>query len=303
MTAFFKVSGSGNDFVALAEPAADPAPEQIHAWCRRGVSLGADGVFALRRSGPRAAGGGGDDGGGSGSGGSGGDVQAAEVSMAYWNAGGDAADLCLNGTRCAAQLAFHLGWARTEVRVHTAAGAFRARRLDAERVALDLDVEVAAPRELAVELDGTPHAGWMVTVGVPHFVLPWPGGLDAAPVVELGRALRWHAAFQPAGTNVDFVRFVDSGRLEIRTYERGVEDETLSCGTGVVAAAALGLALGRLGGPVTAGTRGGFDLTVERDAATGGFLLCGDARIVAEGTLLPGASAGASMGTPPAGPR
>jgi diaminopimelate epimerase len=287
MTAFFKVSGSGNDFVALAEPAADPAPEQIHAWCRRGVSLGADGVFALRRIEPRAGGGG-----------DGGDGRSADVSMAYWNAGGDAADLCLNGTRCAAQLAFHLGWARSEVRVHTAAGAFRARRLDAERVAIDLDVEVAAPRELAVELDGTPRAGWSVTVGVPHFLLPWTGDLDAAPVVELGRALRWHAAFQPAGTNVDFVRFADSRRLEVRTYERGVEDETLSCGTGVVAAAALGLALGRLGGPVTAGTRGGFDLTVDRDPGTGRFILAGDARIVAAGTLLPGAS----VGPPSAGP-
>ncbi len=302
MTAFFKVSGSGNDFVALAEPAADPAPEQIHAWCRRGVSLGADGVFALRRYGPRA-GGGGDDGDDDG----GGAAQAAEVSMAYWNAGGDAADLCLNGTRCAAQLAFHLGWARSEVRVHTGAGAFRARRLDAERVAIDLDVEVAAPRGLAVELDGTPRAGWMVTVGVPHFLLPWTGDLDEAPVVEMGRALRWHAAFQPAGTNVDFVRFADSRRLEIRTYERGVEDETLACGTGVVAAAALGLALGRLGGPVTAATRGGFELTVDRDPATRRFTLAGDARIVAAGTLLPGASAGpppgASVGPPPAGPR
>ncbi|HEV3074207.1 MAG TPA: hypothetical protein VHB47_07310, partial [Thermoanaerobaculia bacterium] len=167
MTAFFKVSGSGNDFVALAEPAADPAPEQILAWCRRGVSLGADGVFALRRTGPRAGsggdgGGGGDDGDASGGGDDGGGAgRGAEVSMAYWNAGGDAADLCLNGTRCAAQLAFHLGWARSEVRVHTAAGAFRARRLDAERVAIDLDVEVAAPRELAVEIDGTPRAGWL----------------------------------------------------------------------------------------------------------------------------------------------
>jgi diaminopimelate epimerase len=297
MTAFFKVSGSGNDFVALAEPAADPAPEQIHAWCRRGVSLGADGVFALRRSGPRT-GGGGDDGGsgndddGHDDGGGGADDQGAEVWMAYWNAGGDAADLCLNGTRCAAQLAFHLGWATSEVRVHTPAGAFRARRLDAERVAIDLDVEVAAPRELTVEVDGTPRAGWVVTVGVPHFLLPWTGDLDAAPVVELGRALRWHAAFQPAGTNVDFVRFADSRRLEIRTFERGVEDETLSCGTGVVAAAALGLALGRLAGPVTAGTRGGFALTVDRDPATGRFTLGGDARIVAAGTLLPGASAG-----------
>jgi len=268
MTAFFKVSGSGNDFVALAEPAADPSPEQIHAWCRRGVSLGADGVFVLRRA-----------------------ASAAEVSMAYWNAGGDAADLCLNGARCAAQLAFHLGWARSEVSVRTAAGPFRARRLDPERIALDLDVEVAAPRELAVDLDGMSPAGWSVTVGVPHFVLVWPGDLDAAPVVEMGRSLRRHAAFQPAGTNVDFVRFADSRHLEIRTYERGVEDETLSCGTGVVAAAALGLALGRLAGPVTAATRGGFDLTVDRDPATRRFTLAGDARIVAAGTLLPGASA------------
>jgi diaminopimelate epimerase len=269
MTAFFKVSGSGNDFVALAEPAVDPAPEQIHAWCRRGVSLGADGVFVLRRSGP------------------------AEVSMSYWNAGGDAADLCLNGTRCAAQLAFHLGWARSEVRVRAGAGSFLARCLDPARIALDLDVEVTAPRELSADLDGVPHPGWSLTVGVPHFLLLWPGDLGdlgQAPVVELGRSLRRHAAFQPAGTNVDFVRFADSGRLDIRTYERGVEDETLSCGTGVVAAAALGLALGRLRGPVTAATRGGFDLTVDRDPASQRFTLAGDARIVAAGELLPGAS-------------
>jgi len=306
MTAFFKVSGSGNDFVALAEPAADPAPEQIQAWCRRGVSLGADGVFVLRRTGRGAGGRGSKDGrggnsGGSGdgcggeegSGGDGGGGEPAEVSMAYWNAGGDAADLCLNGTRCAAQLAFHLGWAPSEVRVRTGAGAFLARRLDPERIALELDVAVGAPRELSVDLDGAPHRGWSINVGVPHFLLLWPGDLGdlgQAPVVELGRSLRRHAAFQPAGTNVDFVRFADSGHLDIRTYERGVEDETLSCGTGVVAAAALGLALGRLSGPVTAATRGGFDLTIDRDPASQRFTLAGDARIVAAGELLPGAS-------------
>jgi diaminopimelate epimerase len=264
MTAFFKVSGSGNDFVALAEPAADPGPGQIRAWCRRGISLGADGVFVLRRSGP-------------------------EVAMTYWNAGGDAADLCLNGTRCAAQLAFDLGWARSEVQVRTGAGAFLARRLDPARIALELDVEVAPPRQLSVDLDGAPHLGWQVMVGVPHFVLPWPGDLDAAPVIELGRPLRHHAAFQPAGTNVNFVSFDGDRHLRIRTYERGVEDETLSCGTGAVAAAALGLALGRLSAPVTAATRGGFDLTVDRDPATQRFTLAGDARIVAAGELLAGA--------------
>jgi diaminopimelate epimerase len=268
MTAFFKVSGSGNDFVALAEPGDDPTAEQVRAWCRRGVSLGADGVFALRR-----AGGGGD------------------VSMAYWNADGKPVELCLNGTRCAAQLAFHLGWAQDELEVRTPAGPFRAHRLDPRRIALALDLDVPAPSELAADLDGTPHPGWLVTVGVPHFVLLWPGDLETAPVLELGRALRRHPLFQPGGANVDFVRFADSRHLAIRTYERGVEDETLSCGTGVVAAAALGLALGRLTNPVTASTRGGFDLTVDRDPGSHRFTLAGDARIVAAGELLDGAEA------------
>src|SRR5579863_2750911 len=225
MTAFYKVSGSGNDFVALAEPAADPGPEQIRAWCRRGVSVGADGVFVLRRAAAPGGGGGGGDRGETVAPGA-----VVEVAMRYWNAGGDAADLCLNGTRCAAERACHLGWAESEVRVRTGAGAFRARRLDPRRIALELDVEVTAPRELAASLDGTSHPGWSVTVGVPHFLLPWAGDLAAAPVVALGRPLRHHPLFQPAGTNVDFVQFSGGGHLDIRTYERGVEDETLSCG-------------------------------------------------------------------------
>jgi diaminopimelate epimerase len=288
MTAFFKVSGSGNDFVALAEPAAEPAPEQIRAWCRRGLSLGADGVFVLRRSGGHRAGadaGSGPDADNAGSG------EPAEVVMTYWNAGGDAAELCLNGTRCAAQLAFHLGWAPSAVRVRTGAGTFLACRLDAASIALEIDVEVAPPRQLRLEVDGLPHLGWQVIVGVPHFVLPWPGDLAAAPVRELGRSLRYHPAFQPAGANVNFVGFDGNRHLRIRTYERGVEDETLSCGTGAVAAAAVGLALGHLALPVTAATRGGFDLTVDRDPETHRFTLAGDARIVAAGELLAGAEA------------
>ena len=86
MTEFYKVSGSGNDFIALIAPPAAPTPDEIRAWCRRGVSLGADGLFTLRRDG-------------------------ADAVMDYWNADGTAAGLCLNGTRCAARLAFELGWA------------------------------------------------------------------------------------------------------------------------------------------------------------------------------------------------
>jgi len=125
--------------------------------------------------------------------------------------------------------------------MRTGAGTFQARRLDEGRVAVELPAPAGEPRALTVEIDGKPHAGFHLLVGVPHFVLPWGADLGSAPVRELGQAIRRHSVFTPAGTNVNFVRFPGSPethRMEIRTYERGVEDETLSCGTGVLASAA-----------------------------------------------------------------
>lgn len=270
MTRFFKVSGSGNDFLALAEPGETPPPERIRTWCQRGVSLGADGLFILRRR----------EGG---------------VGMDYFNADGLPADLCLNGTRCAAQLAFHLGWAERTARIETGAGAFGARRLDETRTAIDLPFPTEEPRERTVEVDGEPHTGSFLVIGVPHFVLLRPEGLGGTPVVSLGRALRHHPAFAPAGTNVNFVRFPEHHRMEIRTYERGVEDETLSCGTGVLAGAATGLLLGQAALPLRVITQGGFELEVDGDPQAGRWSLAGDARVVAEGELLPGAGVGAAL--------
>lgn len=267
---FFKLSGSGNDFLALADSTgAAPAPrsEQIRAWCRRGVSLGADGLFLLRRK----------------------EGTVPTVAMDYWNADGLPADLCLNGTRCAAQLAFHLGWSEDQVRIATAAGEVTARQLGPTRIAVELAaVSSTEPRELILEALGQAWTGWALTVGVPHLVLIWPEGLTGAPVVSLGRALRLHPAFAPAGTNVNFVRFSRPDRMEIRTYERGVEDETLSCGTGVLAGAAVGIHRGQAALPLTVLTQGGFELTVSSGIGgmTGAWSLAGDARVVAEGDLL-----------------
>jgi len=269
MTRFYQLSGSGNDFLALAEPWDTPPPERIRAWCRRGVSLGADGLFILRRA----------EGG---------------ATMDYFNADGLAADLCLNGTRCAAQLAFHLGWAEEKVRLRTGAGTVTARRLDEERTAVELPAPAAPPQPLTVEAGGTSHAGWRILVGVPHFVLVWPDGLETAPVVELGRQLRHHPVFGAPGTNVNFVRFPERERMEIRTYERGVEDETLSCGTGTLAGAAVGLTLGRVRLPLKVETQGGFELLVDGNPEAGSWSLAGDARVVAEGEILPGAAANPS---------
>jgi diaminopimelate epimerase len=275
MTRFYKVSGSGNDFLALAEPWETPSAERIRAWCRRGVSIGADGLFVLRRAtGDGTAG----------------------ATMDYFNADGLAADLCLNGTRCAAQLAFHLGWAEDRVRLRTGAGLVEARRLDDGRTAVGLPAPPEPPQPLtvtAVDLGGVAYSGWRIVVGVPHFVLVLPAGpegLETAPVRELGRQLRHHPLFGDAGTNVNFVRFPAPERMQIRTYERGVEDETLSCGTGCLAGAAVGLALAKARLPLTVETQGGFELTVDGDPEAGSWFLAGDARVVAEGEILPGAA-------------
>lgn len=266
MTEFYKVSGSGNDFLALVEPAEAPEAERIRAWCQRGVSVGGDGLFILRRR-----------------------LQGAvpNVSMDYYNADGFAADLCLNGTRCAAQLAFHLGWAEDALTIETGAGAVAARRGDEARVALELPAP-ATPEPLTVEAGGIRCAGFRAQVGVPHFVLPWPEPLDRAPVASLGKEIRRLSLFEE-GTNVNFVRFPEEHRMEIRTYERGVEAETLSCGSGILAGAAVGLLLGKVTLPLRVLVQGGFELEVGSEGAS--WLLTGDARIVARGTLLGGAEA------------
>lgn len=271
------VSGGGNDFLALVEPVREPTAAEISAWCTRGLSLGADGVFTLRRTGP------------------------GRVAMRYWNADGGEAELCVNGTRCAGRLAFALGWADGTVTIDTGAGPLAARPAGATAIGLELPPPAAPPRRRVVAPDGDEIAGWSVSIGVPHFVVPWPFSLADCPVEALGRALRRHDAFAPAGTNVDFVRFPELHRLEIRSYERGVESETLACGTGVLAAVAAGLALGSLVLPVAALTRGGFELAVEGEAdgiRVVRWELAGDARLLGEIELGPEASL-----PPPAPPR
>ena len=258
MTEFYRLSGGGNDFLALVEPEREPSPAEVRAWCTRGVSLGADGLFLLRRS-------------------------AAGARMSHFNADGSPADLCINGTRCAARLAVELGWTDGGLVIETGAGEVPARLTGRHEVALTLPAP-AAPAELTLEHDGEQHAGWLVDTGVPHFVLLWPRPLGTAPVARMGPPLRRHPALGRAGANIDFVRFPAPDRLEIRTFERGVEAETLACGTGVLAAAAVGVAAGRLGWPVRALTAGGFELAVD-SAGPERLSLAGDARLIASGTL------------------
>ncbi len=262
MSTFYKLSASGNDFLALVEPESKPTPRQIRAWCRRGLSLGADGVFVLER-------------------------MAGGARMHYFNGDGAPADLCLNGTGCAARLAFHLGWAEDSIEVETGVGPIIAKLTSPTSVALGLEVP-KRPEAKEIALNDDRLSGWTIRVGVPHFVLTWPQGLTQAPVTELGPQIRSHAEFGAEGTNVNFVWFTDRHALEIRSFERGVEAETMACGTGVMAASATGLHLDLLDLPVRAITLGGFLLEVEateNDTEPAQWLLKGDARILSEGKM------------------
>ncbi len=270
---FFLVSGAGNDFIALLDRPV-PAAETVRAWCRRGLSVGADGLFSLRRA------------------------AAGRYVLDYANADGARADLCLNAARCAARLAFDQEPSASSVQIETAAGALTAEPLDESRTA----VLVSAPgqgRSMTLQANGHTLPGRRIDVGVPHFVLWWQSSLDDAPVASLGPILRSHPDFGREGANVHFVDLNPPAGFRIRSFERGVEAETLACGTGVVASAACAIAEGRLSLPLVAATRSGCELRLEAaEAAPDGaarWRLSGDARIVASGrirdqaTLLPSA--------------
>lgn len=265
MTPFFKLSGGGNDFIALAEPEADPAPDTVVRWCTRGLSEGADGLFVLRRE----------------------DVG---VRMVYSNSDGRRAALCLNGTRCAARLAFHLGWAKDRVAVSTDAGAFEAAAAGDNAVQLRLPNPQGPPEPLRLTVDDETISAILIDVGVPHLVLFQDEDMSQAPIDRLGPRLRGHPDLTPAGANVDFARFPEPHRLELRSWERGVEAETLACGTGVLACIAIGLDLGLAELPVKAVTLGGFEIEVAPSETPSHWLMTGDARVVCGGTLAPEAA-------------
>lgn len=245
---FLKMQGAANDFVVI-DHRRPVLPEEedrraalLRRMCDRRRGVGADGVLLLEPS------------------------TGADFAMRYFNADGLPADFCGNGARCLALLALDLGLGNGgEVRFETAAGLQRGRRAPDGR-AIELlfgTVEAAGPVERVAALDRS-FAGRRARTGVPHFVVPVER-VQEVPVREWGAALRRHAAFGEAGTNVDFVARLGPSRIAMRTYERGVEDETLACGSGAMASALWAVAEGDRA-PVTVVTAGGDELTVALSA-------------------------------------
>jgi diaminopimelate epimerase len=262
---FAKMHGAGNDFLLVdggAEaPLRDALPRLVSAICDRRLGIGADGVLLVTPVGTERA------------------------RLGYWNSDGSEAAFCANATRCAARFAA-ARWGWREMLLETGYAVVPA-AVDGERVTLSLPApeEVGPWREL--ETAGSALRARYLVVGVPHLVVPveWPEfwRRDLAP---LAPALRRHPALPEGGVNVTFVR-VAAGELEARSWERGVEAETLSCGSGDVAAALVAMAEGWLASPVEVRTASRRVLVVEADGAPPACpcRLTGPAEWVADGVL------------------
>ncbi|MFZ0051016.1 MAG: diaminopimelate epimerase [Desulfobaccales bacterium] len=263
---FYKMHGGGNDFVLIDHRARFiPEAEQpalARRLCHRQVGVGADGLILIEAS------------------------AAAHFRWRFYNADGSEPEMCGNGGRCAARFAVLSGIAPETLSFETGSGVIHA-EVRGRRVKLALTGVGDFQLNQTIPLEEANVTGHFVRVGVPHLVVP-VDDLEAAAVTEWGRLLRFHQMFQPAGANVNFVRFTGPENLSIRTYERGVEDETLACGTGSVAAALVGACLGRLSSPVEVLTRGGEILTVffrPQSGACPEVYLEGDALVVYQGEL------------------
>lgn len=241
---FTKMNGAGNDFVMLDNRAGDLRLEraQIARLCDRHRGIGADGVLVLE---PAANG--------------------ADFRMRYYNADGGEAEMCGNGARCFARYAERVAGVRERVSFETPAGVIAA-ALEGERVTLQMSEPKDLRRDLRLTVLGeTVHCHY-IDSGVPHCVVP-VAEIAGVNVREIGSALRHHAEFAPRGANVNFLEKRGPQQIAIRTYERGVEDETLACGTGVVASALIFAATENAAGPIAVRVKGGDDLAVgfERD--------------------------------------
>lgn len=239
---FTKMQGSGNDFLVLDNRSYQFSPEALSevaaTWCPRRYGVGADGLLVLDAP----------------------VTPEADYRMHYVNADGSRATMCGNGARCLARFAHQVGFETSELAFDTDAGLYHAVLPDeGDRVRLFVP-EVRDVRS-EVTLDQTPpddiQALYYVHAGTEHLVA-FVDDVESVPVRDWGGALRRDAHFAPTGANVNFVHLNDAGEVFIRTYEKGVEEETLSCGTGVLAAAVV-VERTRRGkkGPIAVHARGG----------------------------------------------
>ena len=265
MLRFTKMNGAGNDFILIDNRAGDVHLDRkkIADLCDRHRGVGADGILLLENATNRA-----------------------DFRMRYFNADGGEAEMCGNGARCFARFANKVAKPQKKISFETPAGV-----ISAELVGDAVTLRMTEPTDLRLDIELTganeDKAVHFINSGVPHVVIRVPR-IDDVDVRRRGSAIRYHKMFLPKGANVNFIEKRGPNKIAVRTYERGVENETLACGTGIVASALIFAATENTSGPIHVIARGGDELQVGFERVEGGFrnvTLTGPAEFVFEGTI------------------
>jgi diaminopimelate epimerase len=258
---FYKMSGSGNDFIIIDHRRRiiedHELPNFIRHVCRRKMSVGADGLILIEPS------------------------DKADFRWRFYNSDGGRAEMCGNGARCAARFAFVNGIAADSLSFETDAGIVTG-QVSGDRAKVKMPDPIDLRLDHIIDLQKAPLTVSSINTGVPHVVI-MQDTVEEIDVFNLGREIRYHKAFAPAGTNVNFICRQAPGQLAIRTYERGVEDETLACGTGSIAGALVSSCKLNWNSPINLVTRSGEFLTIHFNKNNKTFdnvYLEGDARII-----------------------
>lgn len=262
---FWKMHGAANDFI-LVDDRQLLFPVSDRAWiagaAQRRTGIGCEGVILIQPS------------------------ARAHFRMRFFNPDGGETDMCGNGARCVARLAHDIGVAPRQMRFETGAGQIEAEIIGGQvRLGMTVPTDWRMGRSLELPDGSRPYS--FVNSGVPHAVME-ADDLDSVDVASVGRAVRYHKDFAPKGTNANFIKVTGPQSLRIRTYERGVEAETLACGTGMVAACLIAGRLGRVKPPVRITCASGDTLEVNYRLTGEGadqVTLLGPAAYVFKGTI------------------
>jgi diaminopimelate epimerase len=239
---FSKLQGTGNDFVVIDNRDGNferfigeiPIERVVRVICSRKTGVGADGLILVE------------------------DSKIADFKWRFFNSDGSTAEMCGNGARCVSRFAFEKGIVGKKMTFETLAGIIEA-EVDGESV----KVKLTKPYDLKLDLEVEGVKGHFINTGVPHFV-SFVEDLENVDVKLLGRKIRFSSFFSPGGTNVNFAK-VENGKVFVRTYERGVENETLACGTGSVACALIASKKFNLRSPIEVIVRSGESLKIYFD--------------------------------------
>jgi diaminopimelate epimerase len=256
------MSGCGNDFIIIDNRSHVIEENDLSTFivgvCRRKMSVGADGIIFIENS------------------------DTVDFKWQFYNSDGSLAEMCGNGARCVARFAYLNGITGPDMAFETLAGVVSASVSETGLVKIKVTDPLNLKLDYPIDLRGGNFLISSVNTGVPHVVMV-VDNLDETPVKEMGKEIRFHSDFAPAGTNANFVSVQPDNIVAIRTYERGVEDETLACGTGCVASALIMSRKFGLASPVTLLTRSGGHLRIYFTHHQGTYsdvYLEGDARVI-----------------------